>query len=401
MCGAAFLCGFNAKLPVGTYVNGQYVGGLSVNAAKHKLRDAEATRLSGKRINICAAENVYSYTYPEINFFDCFGDMLGAITKKGVYFSPCKYYLCAADEVADYICSSVEKPLVEPYCSFDGEKFTYFEGNDGVNCDRDKLLNDIESALNGGFCLSDVSGEREINVTADIKILKRAHTIAELKPETSELYSFTTYFDGSNSPRVNNIMLAAQKISGTVIPPGGTFSFNKTVGERTKERGFKKAKIIEGGRYTEGFGGGVCQVSTTLYNAALLSGLQITEYHPHSLAVGYVAPSRDAMVSGNYFDLKFKNNGITPIYIGVNCKNSSVNCKIFGQSDGYTYSLVSTVTGSIPKPDPVFTGTEGKLLSCGKEGVLSCATLIKTDGLTREEIPLRTDKYSPVADVFG
>jgi len=401
VCGAAFLCGFCGVLPRGAYVNGQDVGGLSLNAAKVKLREAEAARLSGKRFDICAGENVYSYTYPELNFSDCFGHMLGAITKKGEYFSPCRYYLCAANEVADYVCASIEKPLTEPYCAFDGSAFTYFEGNDGVSCNRAELLKQIDGVLNGGFCRSDASGNDVASITVTAEIEKREHTIEELKPKTSELYSFTTYFDGTNAPRVNNIRLAAQKVSGTVIQPGGTFSFNRIVGERTEERGFKKAKIIEGGRYVEGLGGGVCQVSTTLYNAALLSGLEITEYHPHSLAVSYVAPSRDAMVSGNYFDLKFKNNSITPIYIGVNCKNSSVNCKIFGLGDGFTYSIVSEVTGSIPKPSPVVTGTEGKLISIGKEGVLSSATLIKTNGLTREEIPLRTDKYLPTADVYS
>ena len=94
-----------------------------------------------------------------------------------------------------------------------------------------------------------------------------------------------------------------------------------------------------------GVGGGVCQVSTTLYNAALLAGLKVTEYHPHSLAVSYVSPSRDAMVSGSYSDMKFCNTTDCPVYIRVLTGLYYVRCEIYGLSDGAEYSLQSVVTG--------------------------------------------------------
>lgn len=101
----------------------------------------------------------------------------------------------------------------------------------------------------------------------------------------------------------------------TEIANGEEFSFNAAVGERTEERGYSTAKVIENGKFVEGVGGGVCQVSSTVYNCALLSGLTVTERHRHSLAVSYVEPSFDAMVSYSYADLRFYNDTGKSVFI--------------------------------------------------------------------------------------
>ena len=102
--------------------------------------------------------------------------------------------------------------------------------------------------------------------------------------------SFYTSYPSSTAERKHNIILASKSIDNTFIDVGGEFSFNLVVGDRTEKRGYKKSKIIINGDFADGIGGGVCQVSTTLYNAVLLAGLEIIEYHPHSLPVSYVAP---------------------------------------------------------------------------------------------------------------
>jgi vancomycin resistance protein YoaR len=207
----------------------------------------------------------------------------------------------------------------------------YDEGCDGVKIDKNKLKEDINSSINGNFA----------DVCISTTKTNRVGSMAELLQNTKVQASFTTYFDGENKGRCHNIKLAAEKINGSVIPAGEVFSFNEVVGERSVKNGFTQAKIIEEGRFVEGIGGGVCQVSTTLYNAALLSGQEIKEYHPHSLKVGYVPLSRDAMVSGNYYDLKIKNTGLTPIYVAMKVGEGSITCTIFGKSDGWKYSILS------------------------------------------------------------
>ena len=362
---ALFLCcGFTGRLPKGATVNGVDVGGLTRGAAKLVLRQNEIASLKQKHLHICADERTYSFVYPEIDFKDKFEETLARITKKGEYTSPVYYFLNGADEITSTICQNGRRDRVEPYVHFNlsGEPFTYYEGADGVEFDKIKLLDDISKSLNGTFD----------DVYTRTYALTRRTSVEELKRCTQKLYSFTTYFDAENTDRSSNIRLAGQKINGTVLQPNEVFSFNKIVGARTEEGGFKPAKIIENGKFVYGTGGGVCQVSTTLYNAALLSGLSIEEYHPHSLQVSYVAPSRDAMVSGNYFDLKFKNNRKTPIYVRVITNLNSICCTIFGESDGYTYSVKSKPIKTIPRPEAVTVkGDEDKIVGYGRDGLES------------------------------
>lgn len=373
-------------------MNGVDVGGLSRDSAKNLLREKVAAYLKSNRLVIRADDDVYEYSYPETDFSDGFEDTLAAIRKKGDYVSPVRYYLNGADETAEILCNKYSYAAEEPYCVFnrEGEPFTYFEGRDGKECLKQKLLEDISSSLNGNF--------EEVRICT--RELKRTQSLDDVKMRTKKLYSFTTYFDGGNLDRSANIRLAADKINGSVIRAGEEFSFNSTVGARSEQNGFKPAKIISDGKFVLGLGGGVCQVSTTVYNAALLAGLKIKEYHPHSLKVSYVAPSRDAMVSGSYCDLKFVNDGKNPVYIRMSYSLSSVTCTIYGESDGNVYSFKSVVTGAVPKPPETYVeGDEDRVISFGREGTLSEGYLIcESDGKFTQTL-IRKDSYSAVPDV--
>ena len=221
-----------------------------------------------------------------------------------------------------------------------------------------------------------------------------SHTVSEgEKFEVELLSSYTTYFDGKNEARSHNIRLASSLINGTVLQNGDVFSFNGTVGQRTQERGFKRAAIIENGEFVEGVGGGVCQVSTTLYNACLLSGCKAVEYHPHSLAVSYVPPSRDAMVSGTFFDLKIQNTTGSTIYIKAVTGGNFVCFKVYGRNSGIKYNLSSFVTGTIEAPEE-FTD-DIALVRAGRNGTVSEGYLTVTENGFTRVIFLRRDKYSP------
>ena len=400
--GALFLlCGFSTRLPRGVTVNGCDVGGLTVGAAKRLLRSGVIDGLKEKPLRICADERIYSFAYPEIDFVDNFGDVLTGAVKGGNYISSVHYFLNGAEEIVGNICADVYRAPVEPYAVFnaEGEPFTYFEGNDGVECDGQKLLDDISYSLNSANGCDNVCAFPDVSICAHA--LLRRTTEAGVRERTVRLCSFTTYFDGENTDRSSNIRLAAQKINGTVIQSGETFSFNKTVGARTAANGFKEAKIIENGKFVKGYGGGVCQASTTLYNAALLSGLSIEEYHPHSLQVAYVSPSRDAMVSGSYFDLQFKNNRLTPIYVRVKCTLNSITCTVYGESDGYEYSFISRETEVIPRPQPVEAeGDEDGAVTYGRDGLKSEGYIVRTKDGKSEELLIRKDSYLPIADVI-
>ena len=220
--------------------------------------------------------------------------------------------------------------------------------------------------------------------------------------------NFSTTYEKSSSERKSNIKLAAKSINGTLVDVGGEFSFNMTVGPRTEKRGYKSAKIISGGEFVDGVGGGVCQVSTTLYNAAVLAGLKISEYHPHSLPVSYVAPSFDAMVNSGSADLRFVNNTDNPIVVMATANGEKLTVKIIGEPLGVEFKRVSTVIKTIPAPDylvikddkneyPDLYEGERLYLSYSKDGIKSQG-YVETykNGKLVNKIKLRTDTYSPV-----
>lgn len=156
---------------------------------------------------------------------------------------------------------------------------------------------------------------------------------SELKEKLVLRGQYTTNYSSSTSMRADNIVLALSKIDGMCIEAGGVMSFNAAVGERTVENGFKTAKIISDGKYVDGVGGGVCQASTAVYNAALRSGLRCVA-NAHSICPAYCDPGLDAMIS-SVSDLVIYNNTDSPIYISARSNNRSSTVKFFGVKNEY------------------------------------------------------------------
>lgn len=231
----------------------------------------------------------------------------------------------------------------------------------------------------------------------------------DLQPQNLVLRAqFSTSYASSIDERKNNILIASKSLDNILIAPNEEFSFNKTVGERTEKRGYKNAKIIINGEFVDGIGGGVCQVSTTLYNAVLLAGLKIIEYHPHSLAVSYVAPSFDAMVNSGSADLRFINNTHNPVILSCVANGEFLSVKVYGQPMKEKYVRKSVILGEIPAPEyevvtdalgeypDLFEG-ESKIIKYSKaglksEGYLCCVVNGKVTNTKR----IRVDTYSAV-----
>ena len=172
-----------------------------------------------------------------------------------------------------------------------------------------------------------------------------------LSPKRMTIRSmFSTEYEKSSLERKNNIKLATKSINNYLLDVGGEFSFNKVVGPRTEKRGYKTAKIIFDGEFIDGVGGGVCQVSTTLYNAVLLAGLKVVEYHPHSLPVSYVLPSFDAMVNSGTADLRFVNDTLNPLIIKATADDNTLTVTIIGEALKVEYERQSIVSDTIPAP---------------------------------------------------
>ncbi|MCX7715303.1 MAG: VanW family protein [Clostridia bacterium] len=152
-------------------------------------------------------------------------------------------------------------------------------------------------------------------------------------PSETLLKEFSTSIKDKESDRVSNIKLAARAIDGTVLKSGEIFSFNKIVGERTEQKGYKIAPILVGKEHEEGIGGGVCQVSTTIYNTAKKAGLEIIERHQHDIGVGYIKKGKDSTVNYPTMDLKFKNNTDFKIKIAVKVTENKVKAEFWKIND--------------------------------------------------------------------
>lgn len=266
-----------------------------------------------------------------------------------------KYVLTDIDKKIDDICFEIETKPVNSTAVYnlDTKSFDITKSSKGILVDREKLLCDIEEGL-----------QKSCDVKIEISTLPVDPEFNEshMKKATKLQASFSTDYAKSPVDRKNNIMLASKSLNGFKVEPNEIFSFNEAVGQRTIEKGYKEANIIKEGTFIKGLGGGVCQVSSTLYNALLLANVEIIECHKHSLPVTYVKPAFDAMVSWGNADLKFKNISNLPIFITANANGKELSIKIYGDTkpDNLeikpTYEIVKTLPHN---GDKIIPDTEG------------------------------------------
>ncbi len=208
-----------------------------------------------------------------------------------------------------------------------------------------------EEALQEALATADTVSQ----ITVDLQPVEASVTSEELKARYTLLSEFSTSFKGSTlgrKNRVNNMALAASRINGIVLEPGEEFSMNKTILDRTKENGYYLAPAIRNGTYEKEYGGGVCQVSSTLFNAVMMADLTVTERHHHSWPMHYVPIGRDATIATGYKDFKFVNSteGELVIFAHLDKKAKKVTIRLYGihSPDFDHIVIVSKRTGSLP-----------------------------------------------------
>ncbi len=220
--------------------------------------------------------------------------------------------------------------------------FEITEGKAGETVDVEKTLAAITDALNQGW-----DGEA---FTVEMTLKKEQPTVmaADLEDVKDELGSFST--DAGGGDRWRNLMTGAGKINGTVLAPGEEFSVHDATAPYDAEHGYVAAGSYENGQVVDTYGGGICQVSTTLYNAVLYAELEVVKRYPHSMLVSYVDPSRDAAIAGDTKDLVFRNSYDNPIYIeGEITDDNRLSFSIYGKDtrdEGRTVEFESETTAT-------------------------------------------------------
>lgn len=223
-----------------------------------------------------------------------------------------------------------------------------------------------------------------------------------------ELSSYNTTYNITNKERTNNLKLAANKINNIIISPGQEFSYNTVVGARTIEAGYKESKIYSNGKVIDGIGGGVCQISSTLYNAVFLANLNITERHNHQFLTSYVPAGRDATVSYGYKDFKFINNRTYPIKIELKVTNGIVYCNIYGLKENTEYTIdfdIQTTSSTSPQIiyeyDSSLNNNTEIIKQNGSNGItVNVYKLKKLDGRIISKELISQDTYNPLEKII-
>lgn len=301
----------------------------------------------------------------------------------------------------DGISRMADKIYCETYLSAKNSAYVFQDGVvkvteslPGKKIDKEKLLEDLK------ICLAAGGGAVSVNYIS----IEPDYTEKDFPKNICLRGKFSTDFSGSSQGRTHNINLAVQSLKGVTVYSGEVFSFNELVGARNEKNGYESAKVIVGGEYVDGVGGGVCQVSTTLYNAALLSGLDVIEHHRHTLAVNYVEKSFDAMVSYGYADLKILNTSAAPVFICGQVDGNVINFDIYGEYNGKSIRRQSVVTKVIePNITTVETASlrkgESRTAIFSKRGYESEGYLVITEkGRVLKKL-LRKDQYKKVDGV--
>jgi vancomycin resistance protein YoaR len=233
------------------------------------------------------------------------------------------------------------RPAVDARFEPAGKKITIVPSQDGQVVDIAGLSRTLDFVLRG-------TGPRAAGLKMTIRRPRLSTQQAEAMGIRERISSYSTEF-ASNAPRVNNIHTLAKSLNGRMIPPGGTFSFNDTIGERTAEKGYQEAPAIVDGRLVPQLGGGICQIGTTIFNTVFFSGFPVIERRNHSFYISHYPKGRDCTVNWGGPDFRFKNDSANWVMISTEYDDSSVTVSLYGTNPGYT---VEYTTGEFTNITP-------------------------------------------------
>lgn len=333
------------KICAGIKVDSIEIGGMTreeaaaaVNTHVTKLGNRTITLNVNGQSAICSL-NEAGYTYSAGEFLE----QAMKVGKEGNLLENYRQIQAAAQgEVSFKVTSSLDEKVLKQFvkdckkkmCSgaknagikMENGEFVYTKSKEGVSIDVDETLQMIKGAVE-----ATKSDTANIVVDANMKVEQPQVTQETAAKCKDKIGTFSTTFNAGNANRTKNLANAARLISGSVVYPGETFSVHDTISPLTEENGYYAAASYNNGKVEDSLGGGVCQVSTTLYNAVLKAELEIVERSPHSMVVSYVKPAMDAAIAGDYKDFKFKNNTSVPIYIQGGTYGSTIYFNIYGE----------------------------------------------------------------------
>lgn len=340
------------KIAPNTIINGVDVGGLTKDEAKSKIKifteDTFNLEYNEKSYSIELKDIDFKYNLDKTvqdaydvnrkegtlkNMVSMLGSRFGH--KENIYIAT-EYNQKKADNEIKEKTKEINKEKEDARFETSDGKTTLKKDVDGISVNIEKTRQNMENSLSKNKFESEVAVDTE---TAEI-------TTSDLKGIDSVLGTSMTTFRMSDENRSHNIRVATEASSKVILKPGQEYSFNGVVGKRSAENGYKNAPVIMEGEMEQDLGGGVCQVSSTLYNAVLKSGLEIVNVKNHSIPSSYVGMGRDATVTDSGIDFVFKNPYKHNIYIQNYVSGDTIVCQVFGNSsDEQNVEITTSVIG--------------------------------------------------------
>lgn len=276
--------------------------------------------------------------------------------------------------------------------------FTIVDGLDGI------AVNISESVVRIQNYVEQEWQQEDAVISLATEIMEPQGTKEELQRVQDVLGSFHTNFSSSAAGRAQNVKNGCAKIDGTVVYPGEQFSVYEEVSPFDAENGYELAGSYENGTTVQSYGGGICQVSTTLYNAVILAELQIDERYNHSMIVNYVKPSMDAAIAGTSKDFKFTNNTDAPIYIEGYTSGGELYFNIFGEDSRPSNRVVTYVSETLSQTNPGVTlqadgghpiGYVGQVQSAHTGYTARLWKVVTVDGVEESRTEFNSSRYNP------
>lgn len=404
------------QLPEGLYIGEISLGGLTEEEARQKVKeyvDSIADRavtldVDGVAVETTAADLGFAWSNE-----DAVEEAAGHAVKgnlierymgqKDLEKNPVHIALeTAVDEqrVEDVIRENFEDIAGEP------QNATITRGENGFEITPGVAGRVVDAAATKAAidqALAETEGEA-VQVQAAVATQEPQVTEEDLATIQDVLGTFSTDFSSSGASRSGNLSNGASKINGRVLMPGETLSGYECMQPFTTENGYFTAAAYENGRVVDSIGGGVCQIATTLYNAALRAELEITQRQNHSMIVTYVKPSMDAAIAGTYKDIKITNNYSTPIYIEGGTSGKTLTFTIYGKETRPENRTVEYVSETISSIDPgapteqvdmsMAPGTRRQVQSAHQGLKSRLWKVVKIDGVETERTLLHTDTYN-------
>lgn len=367
--------GNDNKICDGVKISGISVGGLTKKEAEEKIAN-HIEKLENRQITIVIDdEEQIETTAKELGFVCDENDTVDKayeLGRGGNFFSRFKA-LSDSDKTQYNFTYSIDEDVLQKYVEENCKKYDVSAKNSKLKLvsgkfkatksrnGREVQVEDTVALISHDLA-KDVS-EKPLEVSAVVQVKKAKYTKEQVAKCKDLLGSYSTSYATSTAARANNVKVAANYINGTIIYPGKTFSVIKTIKDRTEENGYQSAPEYSSGKVVEGIGGGVCQVSTTLYNAVINAELEVVERSPHSMVVSYVDVSRDAAIAGDYKDFKFKNNTDVPVYIAATADGATLSFRIYGEetrAENRTIKFKSEILETIQPGEPKITEDSSK-----------------------------------------